>query len=58
MTCTLCRKPTDVPTYITMESASDKYLNRKMAVCEKCAYAILQKMLELDPLNRKCNTEA
>lgn len=58
MTCTLCRNPTDAPTYITMECAPDKYLNRKMAVCDRCAYAIMQKMLELDPFNRKCNTEA
>lgn len=57
MTCTLCRMPTKTPTYITMECATDKYLNRKMALCNRCAYALLQRALELEPINRKCNTE-
>ena len=56
MVCDLCRKDFSVPgTTVTFSNCVDKYLNRKFVVCCKCAYAMLEKTLELDPMNKRLN---
>lgn len=57
MKCSICQEPFSVPgTRITFENYFDKYLNRKFSnVCCKCAYALLEKTLELDPMNKRLN---
>ena len=57
MKCGICQQAFSVPgTTITFENYWDKYLNRKFShVCCKCAYALLEKALELDPVNKGLN---
>lgn len=57
MECSICRQPFDVPgTTIKFSNSVDKYLNRQFSnVCYKCAYALLQKTLELDLMNKRLN---
>ena len=56
MKCDLCGGMFSVPaTYIRMENAADRDLNRKMAVCGRCAYAILQKALAIHNANGKAD---
>lgn len=56
MICELCNNISSAPgTTITFSNCADKYLNRKFVVCYKCAYALLEKTLELDPMNKKLN---
>jgi hypothetical protein len=57
MKCSICQQPfSDTETCITFENSSDKYLNRKFSnVCYKCACALLEKTLELDPMNKRLN---
>ena len=57
MKCSICQQPFSVPgTCITYENYWDKYLNRKFThVCCKCSYALLEKALELDPVNKRLN---
>ena len=57
MKCSICQQPFSVPvTRITFENCLDKYLHRKFSnVCYKCAYALLEKTLELDPMNKRLN---
>ena len=56
MNCDICRQEFSVPgTTIEFSNFLDKYLNRKFKVCYKCAYALLEKTLELDPMNKILN---
>lgn len=57
MKCAICREPFSVPgTTITFENCLVKELHRKFSgVCYKCAYALLEKALELDPANKRLN---
>jgi hypothetical protein len=56
MICELCNKSFSVPgTTVMFSNCVDKYLNRKFVVCSKCAYALLEHSLELDPMNKRLN---
>lgn len=51
MNCCKCGKKIEVPaTYIRMENATDKNLNKIMAVCNDCAYGFIHKGAEIDPI--------
>jgi hypothetical protein len=57
MRCTVCGGNFDVPgTKITFDNPLDKYLNRTFNnVCYKCAYSLIEKMVENDPTNKRLN---
>jgi hypothetical protein len=57
MSCRICGAPyrEGDGTTIDFSNKYDKYLNRTFTVCNKCAYALLEKMLELDPVNKRLN---
>lgn len=57
MKCAICQEEFSVPwTTITFENCLVKTLHRKFSgVCYKCAYAMLEKALELDPVNKRLN---
>ena len=42
-------------TYIKMENATDKNLNKVLAVCNDCAYGLINKGAEIDPIFLKEN---
>ena len=51
MNCCKCGKKIDYPaTYIKMENATDKNLNKILAVCHDCAYGMISKGAEIDPV--------
>lgn len=51
MKCSLCGCAFNEPaTYINIQNAQERYLNRKFATCLKCGYAILQTAYRLDPI--------
>lgn len=51
MKCCKCGKKIDYPaTYIKMENATDKNLNKVLAVCNDCAYRFIHKGAEIDPI--------
>lgn len=51
MKCCKCGKKIDYPaTYIKMENATDKNLNKVLAVCNDCAYGMISKGAEIDPI--------
>ena len=51
MKCCKCGKKIDYPaTYIKMENATDKNLNKILAVCHDCAYGMISKGDEIDPI--------
>lgn len=54
MKCCKCGKKIDYPaTYIKMENATDKNLNKILAVCHDCAYGMISKGAEIDPILMK-----
>jgi hypothetical protein len=56
MKCCKCGKKIDYPaTYIKMENATDKNLNKILAVCHDCAYWMISKGDEIDPILLKEN---
>jgi len=56
MKCCKCGKKLDHPaTYIKMENATDKNLNKVLAVCHDCAYGMINKGAEIDPILLKGN---
>ena len=56
MNCCKCGKKIDYPaTYIKMENATDKNLNKILAVCHDCAYGMISKGTEIDPILLKGN---
>lgn len=56
MKCCKCGKKIDGPaTYIRMENATNKNLNKIMAVCNDCAYGMINKGAEIDPILMKEN---
>lgn len=56
MKCCKCGKKIDYPaTYIKMENATDKNLNKILAVCNDCAYGMISKGSEIDPILMKEN---
>lgn len=56
MNCCKCGKKIDYPaTYIKMENATDKNLNKVLAVCHDCAYGMISKGSEIDPILLKEN---
>lgn len=56
MKCCKCGKKIDYPaTYIKMENATDKNLNKILAVCHDCAYGMISKGDEIDPILLKEN---
>ena len=56
MKCCKCGKKLDHPaTYIKMENATDKNLNKVLAVCHDCAYGMINKGAEIDPIILKGN---
>ena len=51
MKCCKCGKKIDYhATYIKMENATDKNLNKILAVCHDCAYGMISKGDEIDPI--------
>lgn len=56
MKCCKCGKKLDhAATYIKMENATDKNLNKVLAVCNDCAYGMINKGAEIDPILLKEN---
>ena len=56
MKCCKCGKKIDYPaTYIKMENATDKNINKILAVCHDCAYGMISKGSEIDPILLKEN---
>lgn len=56
MICKMCHKPFYVPaTEIKISNYVDKILNRTIRACPKCAYSIVEKCIETEPFNKKCN---
>ena len=56
MKCCKCGKKLDhAATYIKMENATDKNLNKVLAVCNDCAYGMINKGAEIDPIFLKEN---
>ena len=56
MKCCKCGKKIEGPaTYIRMENATNKNLNKIMAVCNDCAYGMINKGAEIDPILMKEN---
>ena len=56
MKCCKCGKKLDhAATYIKMENATDKNLNKVLAVCNDCAYGLINKGAEIDPIFLKEN---
>ena len=56
MNCCKCGKKLDhLATYIKMENATDKNLNKVLAVCNDCAYGLISKGAEIDPILLKEN---
>lgn len=56
MKCCKCGKKLDhAATYIKMENATDKNLNKVLAVCNDCGYGLISKGAEIDPIFLKEN---
>lgn len=56
MKCCKCGKKIEGPaTYIRMENATNKDLNKVMAVCNDCGYGFIHKGAEIDPILLKEN---
>ena len=56
MKCCKCGKKLDhAATYIKMENATDKNLNKVLAVCNDCAYGLISKGAEIDTILLKEN---
>lgn len=56
MNCCKCGKKIEGPaTYIRMENATNKDLNKVMAVCNDCAYGLISKGAEIDQILLKQN---
>lgn len=56
MKCCKCGKKIEGPaTYIRMENATNKNLNKIMAVCNDCAYGMINKGAEIDQILLKEN---
>lgn len=56
MKCCKCGKKIEGPaTYIRMENATNKELNKVMAVCNDCGYGFIHKGAEIDPILLKEN---
>lgn len=56
MKCCKCGKKIEGPaTYIRMENATNKNLNKVMAVCNDCGYGFIHKGVEIDPILLKEN---
>ena len=57
--CSLCQTKMEVnnmdEVYIHFFKTNDRKLTRGFIVCEKCACGLLQKFVEADPMNRRCN---
>lgn len=56
MKCCKCGKKIEGPaTYIRMENATNKDLNKLMAACNDCGYGLINKGAEIDPILLKEN---
>lgn len=55
--CDFCGNVDDYlkKTVVKMSSSSCRFFNREFFICEKCACKILEKAIERDPMNSRCN---
>ncbi len=56
-TCDFCGEGFDYykRTVVNMNNDGNRFLTRKFFICEKCAYEILEKAVNNDPMNKRCN---
>lgn len=56
-TCDFCGEEFDYykKTVLSMINDGNRFFNRKFFICEKCACKILEKAVENDPMNKRCN---
>lgn len=56
-TCDFCGEDFDYykKTVVNMNNDANRFLNRKFFICEKCACGILEKAVNNDPMNKRCN---
>ena len=40
---------------VNFAKPNDRMLTRSFVVCEKCACGLLQKFIESEPINKRCN---
>ena len=58
--CPECKKELELcdPTVVELHFRGyEQAVNRNFFLCEKCALGIIQKFIEADPMNQRCNTD-
>ena len=55
--CDFCGEAFDYyqKTVVNMNNDGNRFLTRKFFICEKCACKIIEKAMNNDPMNKRCN---